>query len=325
MRLETLTREIIAVHSDTLPASLAGAVVCGAQRTSTGAAIVMLGPAGGPPLAVLRVTATAEGRRLFDRETVVLTTLHADQRLGAWRELLPRPWAQGVLRGRYYRLDAAVGGVTMTALGTTDRRKLLCAAAETIAVLHQRTTTTVAGGPALAERWVDAPLRELSRRAGRSRWLAYRLEVLREELHGAVAVGMLEAGWIHGDYWLGNVLFSGLGLPNGIVDWEGSGPLERPFHDMLHLLLYARRLATGRELGQLVQGQLGGEGWSADERAVLKRHCGRPWDDAFSPRHTLLLYWLRHVAGHARQQGSQIGYRYRIWERRNVLPVLAAL
>jgi hypothetical protein len=37
----------------------------------------------------------------------------------------------------------------------------------------------------------------------------------------------------------------------------------------------------------------------------------------------LLLYWLRHVALHARQQSQQVGYRYRLWERRNVEPVLA--
>ena len=44
-----------------------------------------------------------------------------------------------------------------------------------------------------------------------------------------------------------------------------------------------------------------------------------------SDRHALLLYWLRHAALHTRQQRAPVGYRYRLWERRNLHPVLAAL
>jgi hypothetical protein len=163
------------------------------------------------------------------------------------------------------------------------------------------------------------------RHTQRSRWVTHRLEQLREELCGAVAAGELAAAWIHGDYWLGNLLFSDVQSPTGIVDWEAAAPLQPPFHDVLHLLLYTRRLVTGRELGQLLYDQLRGEGWSAEERAVVNGHWGWPSSQSLSERHMLLLYWLRHVAGHARQEGSPAGYRYRWWERRNVLPVLAAL
>jgi Phosphotransferase enzyme family len=325
MRLRTLTREITAIHSDALPACESGVVMCGAQLTSAGVAIVKLGPPGAPPCAILKVTATAEGKQLLRRETDVLTALHSDDRLEGWRDLLPRPRAQGVLEGHSYRLDSALGGLSVAAPALAARPLLLSAAAETIAVLHDNTATTVVGGPDLAKRWVDAPLRELSRHARRSRWLTYRLELLQNELHGAVSAGKLAAAWIHGDYWLGNLLFSGVRSPSGIVDWEASAPLELPSHDVLHLLFYTRRLVTGSELGELLYDHLRGGGWSAEERALLNRYWPRLAEDSLSPRNMLLLYWLRHVAGHARQQGSRVGYRYRLWERRNVLPVLAAL
>jgi Phosphotransferase enzyme family len=325
IRLRTLTREITAIHSGALPGGESGVVMRGAQLTSAGVAIVKLGPPGAPPCAILKVTATTEGRHLLQRETAVLTALHSDDRLDGWRDLLPRPRAQGVLERHSYRLDSALGGLSVAAPAIAARPLLLSAAAEAITVLHEKTATMVDGGPDLAKRWVDAPLRELSRHARRSRWLTYRLELLRDELHGAVSAGTLAAGWIHGDYWLGNLLFSGVRSPTGIVDWEASAPLELPFHDVLHLLFYTRRLVTRRELGQLLYDHLRGAGWSAEEHALLNRYWPRLSEDSLSPRHMLLLYWLRHVAGHARQQGSHVGYRYRMWERRNVLPVLAAL
>jgi hypothetical protein len=325
MRLRTLTSEILADQVYAAADLQAGYVMCSAALTSAGVFIAKLGPPGGAPCAILKVTATAEGKALLERESAVLTALHADDRLADWRGLLPRPLAQGILGGYRYRLDSALEGLSVPAPRTVARPGMLTAAAETIAVMHRRTAEKVAGGPDLTSRWVDAPLREFSRHTGRSRWLSYRLELLREELHGALATGTLTATWIHGDYWLGNLLFSGVRSPTGIVDWEASAALELPFHDVLHLLLYTRRLVTRRELGQVLYDQLRGQGWSAEERALLDRHWMWLADGPLSERQMLLLYWLRHVAGHARQQGPRVGYRYRLWERRNVLPVLAAL
>jgi aminoglycoside phosphotransferase (APT) family kinase protein len=330
-RARVLAPEILAIHSRSLTRFPEGAVVSGVTRTSTGLAVVMLAPVGGRPCAVIKLPFTQGGVRALERETAALAALHANDGLGRWRELVPCPLACGNLGRQYYRVDSALDGcpVLPSLGGAHARRQLLSTAAETIDLLHRRTATTVSGGPTLAERWVEVHLQELLRHLGRRSSLTHRLERLRHELHEALAGGTFSAGWIHGDYWLGNLLFdAGESItrsPTGIVDWEASAALELALHDVLHLVLYTRRLLTGLELGHIVRDLLRGGDWSSEERVLLDRHGGWRHDRSLSERHALLLYWLRHTAVHARQQSAPVGYRYRLWEHRNVLPVLAAL
>ena len=96
-------------------------------------------------------------------------------------------------------------------------------------------------------------------------------------------------------------------------------------HDLLHLALYARPAPVGRELGVFVAGRLRGEPWDDDQRSLLERGGVLTGTDSISERHALLLYWLRRAAAHAHQQGARRGLRYRVWERRNVDPVMAEL
>ena len=325
VRLDSVARGIVLDHPEALADCMPRPAIAGAKRTTAGGAVVKLGRPGCEPTAILKIATTPEGRQLLDHETEVLGALHADERLGRLLELIPRPLARGTQRGRSYRLDSAVRGRSVTETKAAIMPAMLRAAVETISTLHNTTATTVAGGPQLAERWVDTPLRALTDHARRSRRCTYRFERLRDELHGALDTGTFTVGWIHGDYWLGNVLFLAPRSVGGIVDWDASAPLELPFHDLLHLLLYTRRLVTGRELGDLVCDELRGRPWTAAERELLGDYrTGLP---AFplSERHAVLLYWLRQAAGHARQQGARIRYEYRWWEQRNVVPVLGAV
>jgi aminoglycoside phosphotransferase (APT) family kinase protein len=323
-RIGALTREIIALNPEILAGAGTGTVRYQATITSTGVMVVKLVSPRAADCAVLKLTSTPEGRRTLEREAAVLTALHRDDRLGVWRRRLPTAWAQGTLRGHYYRIESAVTGRAIVNPTPTARRSLLPAAAQTIAVLHARTTTTAVGGAELAAAWVDAPVRELSRHLRRRPSQATRLQRLGHELHEVLAHATFRTAWIHGDYWLGNLLFSGGQNITGIVDWEAAAPLELPLHDYLHLVLYTRRLASGAELGRLLCELLVRPRWSAQEGALLDRYHAWPPSASLSHRHALLLYWLRHAALHARQQPTS-AYRYRVWERRNVLPVLAAV
>ena len=304
----------------------AGLAVSRAQATSTGMAIVSMGQAGGPPRFVIKMPMTRQAEEGLRRETAVLATLHADERLGGWRRLIPRPVTEGRTGRWVYRVDTALPGTPATNAVAREGAPLQEIAAETIHFLHRATTRTVHGDRVLAERWVDARLRDLWPRGVRRRWLRTRCARLRDELHGAVLGRALDTSWVHGDFWLGNLLVSQQEPSiRGIVDWDAASPDELALHDVMHLLLYTRRMATGQELGLIVRDQLREAAWTDDELALLERYGAWCHDGALSARHALLLYWLRQVAAHARQQSRRGGPRYRLWERRNVQRVLAEL
>jgi aminoglycoside phosphotransferase (APT) family kinase protein len=312
------------------PALLAGEdglVVASVQATSTGMVVMSMARTGGPPRFVIKMPMTPQAEEGLRRETDVLASLHADERLGDWRRLIPRPLTEGTAGRRVYRVDAVLAG-TPAAEGWVDeaaRRRLLDAAAETIHFLHRTTATITHGDLTLAERWVDARLHDLWPEGLRLRWLRSRCERLRQELHGAVLGHRLHTSWVHGDFWLGNLLVSqDAESVCGIVDWDAAAPAELALHDVMHLLLYTRRIGTGQELGSIVRNLLRETAWADGELALLERYGTWCHDGALSHRHALLLYWLRQVAAHARQQGRG-GPRYRLWERRNVYRVLAEL
>ena len=323
MRADRRLREARAL----LPAILgheAGSVEVADERiTSTGMAVVTTAGASGNARLVIKIPMTDEASAGLLRESEVLRLLHGDERLGRWRELLPRPLAEGNAARRAYRVDAALPGRAPPApSGPAARGRLLEVAADAIHALHDRSATTMHGDAELAERWVDAPLDDLwPRRARRGR--SSRVEHLRDELHGAVLGGRFETSWVHGDFWPGNLLLAEDGMRvGGIVDWDAAAFPALALHDVLHLVLYTRRMTTGQELGALVRSRLRGEPWAEDERGLLERCPG--WG-GLSRRHALLLYWLRQVSAHARQQSRRDGLRYRLRERRNVHAVLAEL
>jgi aminoglycoside phosphotransferase (APT) family kinase protein len=194
-----------------------------------------------------------------------------------------------------------------------------------IAVLHQVTAVDVRGDGALTRLWVDRHLEELEPFVGRDRRLRLASARLGHELHEALEGERYTASRIHGDYWVGNILLASPGpRPGGIagiVDWDASGPRELPLHDLLHLLMYSRRLLTGRELGGIVSEQLRRGEWPVEERVLFDRSANA----SLSARHAVLLYWLRHVAMHTRQQSEPAGWRFKLWHRRNVHRVLELL
>jgi aminoglycoside phosphotransferase (APT) family kinase protein len=294
-----------------------------AELTSTDVAVILVSRGGEPPCAVLKLPMTPESVEGVLRESSTLAALHADDRLGHWRDLIPRPRASGELHGRRYRVDTVLRGRTVLdrLSDGPSRRRLLDSAAETIHVLHRESATTVEAGDRLVERWIDAPVDDLLAR-GAARGLEPGLERLRAELRCALVGRRFSVSWIHGDYWLGNLLFEDADAePSGIVDWDAAVDSGLPVLDVLHLVVYTRRSVGGQNLGEIVSDLLDGGGWSPDERRILDRYgcC----DGSLSERHAILLYWLRHVAHHACQQREGDRFAYRRWQAANVRPVLA--
>lgn len=298
-------------------------VVQRAQWSATGVAVLLLGPAGAaqPPRAVLKAGYDGAGVRGLRAEARALAALHADARLGDWGTLLPHIVAEGTVAGLHYTLQTALPGREVHAGAESPAR-----AAETLRPLHVRTAAPATADEAFLAQAIERPIR-LMRDAARSDLPVRREEALQRlaaELRGALAGRALRTGWIHGDFWLGNVLFAAGrddGAPvTGIVDWSMAAPDALALHDVLHLILHRRQMAQGCELGDVACAALAGAGWTPDERALLEAEdLGLPLE-AGGERAMVLLYWLRRVQCIFEQERGQA--RNKVWAAWNIDRVL---
>jgi len=325
-RISSLLPAILATIPQRCAASKASSwQVHGVRRTETGMTVASLGVAGHAPAAILRLPWSADDTARLRRHNDVLVTLHRDARLRLYSGLLPEPLAFGVLGEQSFAVEQALDGRSGTdfLLDRPVRVQLLRAAALAIGELHNATSTPTLITNDLLGQWIDrrldlmmqliAPQRSaVSYAASLSRLARY----IRVSLLGR----RLSVGWIHGDFWLGNLLTTGDGSTvTGIVDWEWAADEELPAHDILHLLLYTRCLVEHRDLGHILCELLNGAPWPPDEAALLKELQGGVFDDAVA-RALCLLYWLRHITSNIEQSMTYINHRR--WFENNVASIL---
>jgi aminoglycoside phosphotransferase (APT) family kinase protein len=295
------------------------------RRTESGMTVASLGVAGHSPAAILRLPWSADGTARLRRHNDVLVMLHRDSRLRRYSTLVPRPLAFGVLGEQSFAVEQALEGRPGTdfLLDRPVRVQLLRAAVRAIGDLHKATSTPTLITDDLLSHWIDrrfdlmmqliAPQRSADSYATSLSQLA---SYIRASLRGR----QLAVGWIHGDFWLGNLLTTSDGSAvTGIVDWEWAADEELPAHDILHLLLYTRCLVEHRDLGDILCELLNGAPWPADDAALLQELQGGVFDDAAS-RALCLLYWLRHITSNIEQSMAYINHRR--WFENNVASVL---
>jgi hypothetical protein len=171
---------------------------------------------------------------------------------------------------------------------------------------------------ALLRRWVDLRV-DILARATRRRDA---VDTLRRRLHAAWAGREVEIGWVHGDFWLGNVMVDpATGVAAGIIDWEWAARDELPAQDLVYACVHSRMLASGGELGDVVAEMLQRPAWEEGELA-LHSAAHAPVETAIDPD-VLLLVWLRQVAANL-VQAPGLAHNP-LWVLRNVVSVLRAL
>ena len=298
-----------------------------AHWSQTGVAVIMTGPPGGAAAVVLKLPGTREAHAALLRHQAALAALHADERLRFWSGLPPLPLAAGTLAGQPYLAEPALPGRAGSSLlaAPATRAAVQTVAGSAIAGLHQRTGALTLVDQQTLARWVDHPLsvlRDVSAGLPRATRHGRSLDRLRTELHGHLAGRPVRVGWIHGDYWPGNLLLAAGGTQvTGIVDWDRAAPGELPEHDLLHLLLFSRALVQGREPGEVVRDALEGAPWASHEQALLATMRPAGPAEPITLRAAILLYWLRFVAANLEQQAQSFAAD-RLWLARNVETVL---
>lgn len=300
-----------------------------ARWSDTGVALVSIGPPGEPARLIVKFADPGPALDALRAQEDRLARLHSDPRLADWATIVPRVLHAGFVDAVPYFVETALAGIPATQLfgEARLRQRLLPIAAEVIAGLHERTATPARVDDVVLDDWIEAPIRAIATalegRRGGGRETRGALEGLGRELRAGLAGREASIGWIHGDYWPGNILVAADGSRiSGIVDWDLASDGQLALHDPIHLVLLTRRLVSGRELGDIVRGLLAGDPLESAERSALAAAGFRPSTWERDAREAVLLVWLRHVGFFALIPGQGSNPR---WVRRNVMAVLDAL
>jgi hypothetical protein len=316
--------------------------VRGVERTTADLLVVRLADGVRRPVA-LKSPRSPRAAAALAREHAVLRTLTADERLGDWRALLPRPdtpedgepsplgpplplTATPPAPRRPYA-QSWLPGTTAAAL-LTRRPELADRAARTaldaLVTLQRVTGKQVPAEPYLDE-WVEPALAVLRDEVAWCRTApgAAALAALRERLREGLAGRTLTVGWTHGDYHPGNVLLTpDAARATGVIDWVQARPEGPLATDALLYVLAQRRLLSGAELGSCLVGIVERGGLPAEDLRLLDE-LGLPAEETGATDAALpLLAWLWHIAGNA-AKSARYGRSHR-WVARNVIPVLRA-
>ena len=284
-----------------------------ALRTASDTAVIMVRVTAGRS-GVLKVAATDSGVDSLRREVEVLRRLCSDERLGAWRSMLPVPWQAGGIGGggAFLLTNRLPGGKLQPGMA----RRITASAFYTIAPLHNLDRAVRVADNAMLRCWVDEPVAEIARAVENTA----SLDRMAAELHEYFAGRKVTLGWTHGDFYSGNVLAGPDGLVTGIVDWSQAREQDLLALDLVFWLLTVPAPGPGypRSFGSRVAAGLR-QPWTIAESGLI----GTVIDgDPISKRVLLLLAWLRHVAGNLEKSD-----RYAdsvLWARRNISPVLKA-
>jgi aminoglycoside phosphotransferase (APT) family kinase protein/O-antigen/teichoic acid export membrane protein len=296
--------------------------------TVTDMTVVSIGPRSQSPLALLKLAETDLALMSLQRQREVLTSLHADDRLGEWRMLLSSVLAVGEIDGRAYMVEQMLPGhdARRRLADREVRERMLTAAAAAVGWLHMRTTRLMVADNGTLKRWIDEPLSVI-----RSNYRTHpsvadtdrAIGRLATELHSALKGRMLCVSWVHGDFTPGNILVSADGRTlTGIVDWDQAVPDGLSLLDLVLLLLSVRMAVERRELGDVVRSVLNGAGWTAHEQGLIDTLQAALPGEGIAWRVMVLLCWLGHVQAHLTKSARTGG---RLWAKRNIEVVLRCL
>jgi O-antigen/teichoic acid export membrane protein/aminoglycoside phosphotransferase len=269
--------------------------------------------ASGTDQSVLKIATTAAASRGLNRHAEMVFMLR--ERLGQSRmlSLVPLVLQKATVQGYTVLLENRLPGMAYSS--RMPESSELEAAALAISDLHRRTRSHTVVDRAILTDWVDTPISQL-RRLPALDGQEFALQRLKEELYGALMDQQVTTSYVHGDYWLGNVLLErtdGRVKATGIVDWENARPVGIPDCDLIHLWLTSQP----GELGMIVRRAL----LSPDAVQSAVARLGTSWTNPQLPTgHLVLLVWLWHVTAELqRATRNRVGP---LWLARTVKPIL---
>ena len=271
----------------------------------------------GDPAVAVKISCSDAGAAALASQREALAAVRDTPGLNGFRAVVPEVLDHGTRDGCRYLVERALPGVDGRALVRgASTASALRATADAMADLYGASSREVVVDARFVRGVLDDRVETIRRACGAD--AGDRIGELRVELAAGLLGRRVAAGRVHGDLWLGNVLFDPAARTlTGVVDWEGSRADDLPAVDITHLVLATRCAERGRDIARVVGALLDGdEQLHAHEYALIEPHLR----DDLAVRELVLLAWLQHVAQRLTQ--STLHHRGR-WVRRNVDPVLA--
>jgi Ser/Thr protein kinase RdoA (MazF antagonist) len=291
-----------------------------ARGTETAVVVVALANGSRERRAVAKIAIDEPAADRLRVEAAAVAVLESDRRIAELHPLLPSMLAAGEAEGHYVLVQRSLPGLAATASARLTKSDVVVAeAARTISILHRATAYSPRDVPC---EWITGPLARIARHGDRAEQVAHSLAGAAARAERVLGSGVLDGARVHGDYWPGNLLVAGdEARVLGIVDWEQSNARGLAAADLLHLLLFTRKLRSRRELGSVITDVLHGAPWTSAEERVLATAAPALLGPEVA-RAALFAYWCGHVASNLDQSPTYSTSRR--WMRSNVTAVAAA-
>jgi aminoglycoside phosphotransferase (APT) family kinase protein len=266
-----------------------------------GVTVAVIGPRPGDRRLAVKISHDEQGAEHLAKERDAELAIRRDGRLTEWSQLVPQPVTHGRIDAIAFFVETFLPGRPALALATDawTRDAIQAAATRTISVLHDATRERLVVTNEHLTRWIDDPSRSIEQaqdRGLRATSVSVRFRSLFDDLKSSLHGRSLATSSIHGDYWLGNILIGDHDAPSGIIDWDRFEAAQLPWHDVLHLLLFTRRMGSRLEVATIVQALRANGFWSPSEAHLMATTRERMMDDSPADDALVLLYWLRHTA-----------------------------
>ena len=291
-------------------------------------AVMGTGPTTHPSRALIKIAETPAAAEGLECQRKVLVALHAEERLGEWRRLIPRVIDAGESGGVAYLIEERLPGTSLEhALARPGLRDAaLRAAVEAIGQLHRVTARETTASHEILERCVSDPLRVVGvavrhfRESGRAlAALGCVSDRLREALEGQA----ITLSWVHGDYWPGNILAGPDGRLTAIVDWEYAHPDDLSLLDIVNFFITVRMSFRRQEFGHVVADLVANATWTEAEAQLVALAQNGQVSGTIGIEAMVLLCWLRHVASMITRRSAFA--KHSLWMHANVHTVLDSL
>lgn len=277
----------------------------------------------GTGVGVAKIPLHDDAAESLRREHDALAALSRSDHDPKLASLLPTPLDTQEFEGRRWYLQRSLAGHPPQALLRTHAPEVIRSAVGALVMLARAPSDadlmTDERVTALTEEDVNELRRAFASEDQRQLGLQRRME----QLHRALAGQRVRVGWVHGDFWPGNLLVRTDADPShvelaGIVDWDRARQSDVCLLDLVNLVTYTGKIVHGRELGEEIA--------ATASIGLLETANARIFDaylEQLGQERTpglieaaALLFWFRFAAANLRRYPERRADRR--WMRRNV-------